>query len=224
MININSRLKTIANFILESDAKSIIDVGCDHAFLDIYLFQNNNNLKIIASDINIGPLLKAKENLLKYHCLDNIKLERVDGISKINNDIDTIVISGMGMETIVEILTNDKNKMKSVKRLIISSNNKYETLRYKICNLGFYINKEKIINEEGKYYIIIEFIKGFSKYSKKQLYFGPYLIKNKDEMFYKYYLEIKKEKENILNRIPISYDTKRKPIIKEIRMLALETS
>ena len=43
-------------------------------------------------------------------------------------------------------------------------------------------------------------------------------------MFYKYYLEIKKEKENILNRIPISYDTKRKPIIKEIRMLALETS
>ncbi len=224
MININSRLKTIANFILESDAKSIIDVGCDHAFLDIYLFQNNNNLKIIASDINIGPLLKAKENLLKYHCLDNIKLERADGISKINNDIDTIVISGMGMETIVEILTNDKNKMKSVKRLIISSNNKYETLRYKICNLGFYINKEKIINEEGKYYIIIEFIKGFSKYSKKQLYFGPYLIKNKDEMFYKYYLEIKKEKENILNRIPISYDTKRKPIIKEIRMLALETS
>ena len=180
MININSRLKTIANFILESDAKSIIDVGCDHAFLDIYLFQNNNNLKIIASDINIGPLLKAKENLLKYHCLDNIKLERADGISKINNDIDTIVISGMGMETIVEILTNDKNKMKSVKRLIISSNNKYETLRYKICNLGFYINKEKIINEEGKYYIIIEFIKGFSKYSKKQLYFGPYLIKNKD--------------------------------------------
>ncbi len=224
MININDRLKNVADFILESDAKYIIDVGCDHALLDIYLFQCNNKLQIIASDINKGPLLKAKENLLKYYCFDKIKLQLSDGISEIKDNTDTIVISGMGMETILEILTKDKKNINNVKRLIISSNNKYESLRLKICNLGFFINKEKIVYEDGKYYIIIEFIKGNFKYSKQQFYFGPCLLKNKDELFYKYYLGIKKEKENILNNIPIIYRKKRNLLIEEIKMLTLETS
>lgn len=224
MININNRLKTVASFVLESDAKFIIDVGCDHALLDIYLFQCNDKLKIVASDINEGPLLKAEENFLKYSCFNKIKLEKADGISNINDNTDTIIISGMGMENIIKILTQDKSNISNVKRLIISSNNKYEILRFKICNLGFYINKEKIIYEDGKYYIIIEFIKGNSKYTKKEFYFGPCLLKNKDKLFYEYYLEMKNIKEQILNSIPIVYKEKRKLLIKEIKMLILETS
>ena len=135
MININNRLKTVASFVLESDAKFIIDVGCDHALLDIYLFQCSDKLKIVASDINEGPLLKAEENLLKYSCFNKIKLEKADGISNINDNTDTIIISGMGMENIIKILTQDKSNISNVKRLIISSNNKYEILRFKICNL-----------------------------------------------------------------------------------------
>lgn len=224
MININNRLKTVASFVLESDAKFIIDVGCDHALLDIYLFQCSDKLKIVASDINEGPLLKAEENLLKYSCFNKIKLEKADGISNINDNTDTIIISGMGMENIIKILTQDKSNISNVKRLIISSNNKYEILRFKICNLGFYINKEKIIYEDGKYYIIIEFIKGNSEYTKKEFYFGPCLLKNKDKLFYEYYLEMKNIKEQILNSIPIVYKEKRKLLIKEIKMLILETS
>ena len=75
MINISNRLKTVASLVLEDNkTKSLIDVGCDHALLDIYILQNNDNLKIVASDINKGPLDKAKENITKYSFLDKIKL------------------------------------------------------------------------------------------------------------------------------------------------------
>lgn len=223
MINISNRLKTVAEFVLDDkNSLGVIDVGCDHALLDIYLLENNYNLKIIASDINNGPLEKAKENITKYSLLNKIKLKLADGISQIEKNIDTIVISGMGMDTIVDILEKDKDKLNNVSKLVISSNNKFPILREKIISYGFTIEKEKIIFEDGKFYVIIKFIKGISHYSPKELYFGPFLLQNKDEIFYKYFNYLKEEKISILDNIPISYIDKRKKLEKEIKVLTIE--
>lgn len=223
MINISNRLKTVASFVLEDNkTKSLIDVGCDHALLDIYLLQNNDKLKIVASDINKGPLDKAKENITKYSFLDKIELILSDGISKINESIDTVVISGMGKDTILEILTNDKEKITNVEKLVISSNNKFPSLRQDICALGFIIDKEKIVYEDGKFYIIMRFIKGNTNYSEKETYFGPYLLQNKDSLFKKYYTYLLEEKTYILNNIPKEYKEKRKNIEMELKMLVEE--
>ena len=50
MNKISRRLEAIASLV--EDNKKIIDIGCDHALLDIYLIKNKKNLNIIASDIN----------------------------------------------------------------------------------------------------------------------------------------------------------------------------
>ena len=63
-MNIDNRLKRITDFI-PSDSY-ILDVGCDHAFLDIYLALNRKNVKLIASDINENPLKKAQETNYLY--------------------------------------------------------------------------------------------------------------------------------------------------------------
>ena len=63
-MNIDNRLKRIADFI-PSDSY-ILDVGCDHALLDIYLALNRKNIKLIASDINENPLKKAQETNYLY--------------------------------------------------------------------------------------------------------------------------------------------------------------
>ena len=68
-MNIDNRLKRITDFI-PSDSY-ILDVGCDHALLDIYLALNRKNVKLIASDINENPLKKAQEKdskkeIIKY--------------------------------------------------------------------------------------------------------------------------------------------------------------
>ena len=211
MINISNRLKTIAEIVLSKESQKIIDVGCDHALLDIYLLQNNPNLKIVASDNKELPLENAKKNILKYSFLNKIEVCLKDGIEDIDKDIDTIVISGMGEETIIDILEKDKEELKHVNRLIISSNNKYYDLRKKIINLGFYITNEKIVFEDDKYYIIIEFTKGGKKYSDKELFMGPVLLQSKDNLFYKYYSYIKQEKEYILNKI--TNDNNKKEIL-----------
>ena len=63
MINLSPRLKLISDFV-PLDSK-VMDIGCDHGLLDIYLYQNKNKKvkKIIASDINSSALNNAIENI-----------------------------------------------------------------------------------------------------------------------------------------------------------------
>ena len=218
MIKINNRLKQVSSFV-DYTSSSVIDVGCDHALLDIYLKEKYPKLKVIASDINDGPLEKAQYNLNKYNMTSEIELIKSDGIESIDKSIDTIIISGMGTENIIDILTKDKSKLTNINKLVISSNNKYYLLRKKIINLGFKINKEKIVYEENKYYIIIEFVKGKEIYSEKELYFGPYLLKEKDELFYKYYNNRRDKLLNLLKTIP---KEKKTNLIQEIEELTKE--
>ena len=63
-MKISKRLRVISEFI--PDNSFFLDIGCDHALLDIYTIQNKKNTKAIASDINEGPLKSAKENIKKY--------------------------------------------------------------------------------------------------------------------------------------------------------------
>ncbi len=221
MINISNRLKTIAEIVLSKESQKIIDVGCDHALLDIYLLQNNSNLKLVASDNKEQPLENAKKNITKYSFLNKIEVCLKDGIENIDKDIDTVVISGMGEETIVDILEKDKKELSHVNRLIISSNNKYYDLRRKVTTLGFIITNEKIVFEDDKYYVIIEFVNGNQNYSNKELFMGPVLLNNKDEMFYNYYNYILKEKEYILSKITDD-NNKKELLLKEIKYIEEE--
>lgn len=218
MINLSKRLKSVACFVLKEPLKGVIDVGCDHALLDIYLVQNKSNLKVVASDNKKLPLENARKNIIKYSCVDKIEISLSDGIENIDDDIDTVVIAGMGAETIIEILQRGKNKLNHVNRLIISSNNKYEMIRKKINKLGYTINDEKIIFEDNKYYVVMEFSKGKKIYTKKELYFGPVLLKHKDELFYQYFRSLKEEQEKILNMLKEN-NIKKTKVVKEVELL-----
>lgn len=221
MIKINNRLSTVASFVDESST-GIIDVGCDHALLSIYLKQKYPEMLVIASDINLEPLKKAEENIEKYSLSNKIKIKLASGIDSIEEGIDTVIISGMGCETIIGILNAGKEKLNNVNKLILSCNGKYEELRKKVLSLGYFISKEKIVYEEDKFYVIIEFLKGSKSYSLKEFYFGPYLLKNKDEMFYKYYNYIKEKKELILGNIPDTLNDKKERLYNEVKMLTDE--
>lgn len=214
MNNISLRLKTIGEVVLKTKSKGIIDVGCDHALLDIFLYQKDPSLNLIASDNKEEPLLKAKSNIKKFGLEKEIQTLLSDGISAINKEVDTAIISGMGAETIIRILNHEN--IKYLNRLIISSNNKYSLLRKTIVEMGFVINDEIIIEDE-KYYQVIEFIRGKEVYSKKEIEYGPILLKNKNPMFYEYYNNILNKLENILKKIPSG--RKKSSIEEEIKVL-----
>lgn len=171
-MNLSNRLKAVATLVCKDSR--VIDVGCDHAYLDIYLTLYNNN-SCIATDINKNALEIAKNNIKKYNLEDKIETKLTDGLLNLEiKESDTIVISGMGTHTILEILKT--NKLSDT--LIISSNNDIEMLRTNVVNLGYYIDCEIFIIDKNKPYVIIKFKKGTKKYSKRDLKYGPYLKNN----------------------------------------------
>ena len=184
MIKISKRLKSIADFI--DDNSSLVDIGCDHGLLDIYLVQSKENIKVIASDINKNALDNAINNIKKYKLNNDIKTILSNGLDNIDTKgLNTIVISGMGTHTIVGILYNNMRKLKNINTLVIQSNNDLDFLRYKVNKLGYKIVDESLVEDAGIIYTVIKFKKGFSIYSKKQIYFGPCLLNENSELFKK---------------------------------------
>lgn len=178
-MKISKRLKSLAGLITLDD--KVADIGCDHALLDIYMIKNKITDKVLIGDISENALENGINNVKKYRLENEITAKCGNGLDIITDEIDTVIISGMGASTIIKILSS--NKLKQIKKLIIQSNNDYYLLRKFLTNNGFYISHEAVIYENGKYYINIMFLKGFKKYSKKELIYGPILINSNKEYF-----------------------------------------
>jgi tRNA (adenine22-N1)-methyltransferase len=199
-MKISDRLKELSTFVDEND--KLIDIGCDHALLDIYLCDEYKNLKVIASDIHEGALKSAEKNIDKFKMNDRIDLRLGDGLTIVNADeIDTILIAGMGFNTIKRILSND-TKMTNVKKIVIQSNTDVVKLRKFVIRLGFKITRELLVKDNDIIYTIIEFKPGSEKYSYEEIYFGPRILDNKDDIFYEYYSKKLLKYENLLLQIP----------------------
>lgn len=202
MIKLSKRLEEISSLVpLKA---RVVDVGCDHGLLDIYLYQNGIVSKIIASDINENALSNAKENIKNNNLEDVIETRLGSGLEVINlNDkIDTIIISGMGAYTIVEILKNNPEILSTISTIIIQSNTKNYYLRKEITKMNYLIEEEKIVKDNNKYYTIIKFTKGYQKYTKKELYFGPKLLSNSSKIFEEYKNAQYQKLKNIKKSIP----------------------
>ena len=216
-MKISNRLKLIASFV--DDNSYVIDVGCDHALLDIFLVQNKNNVKAVASDVNEGPLEGARKNIQTYNLEDKIEVKLGDGISTINDEIDTIVISGLGGETIVDILKEDITKLKNIKTMILSPHSDSYIVRKEITKLGFKIENEIFTCDQNKSYVIIKFVKGKSNYTEDELFFGPIILKNKNDYFINYYQELNNKNKKVLENIPKDNIEVRNKLEKDIERL-----
>lgn len=221
MINLSKRLSVIADMI--TDSNIVNDIGCDHALLDIYLLQSKKVKKMIASDITPGALNQAKNNVKKYG-VKEIDLRLGDGLNTINDSdkVDTIVLSGLGNIKINNILNENKKLLNNINNIIIQSNTMPDMIRSEVIKLGYKIDDERLVLENNIIYEIIKFTKGCKKYSKKEIYFGPILLKNKNELFFnKINKEIEKQ-ENILNRLPKNKRLEKLKIKRFIRKLKKE--
>lgn len=219
-MKLNDRLKKIGDLV---EANSFcLDVGCDHAFLDIYLVQKNKNIKAIASDVAEGPLNHARENIRKYHMDDKIECRLGNGLDTYSDGINTIIISGMGGRNMIGIFKDHMEVLKKVDTIILSPNNYQEDVKRFLCKHHFYISNEELIRT-GKYiYQILVFSKGHKKYSKKDYFFGPVLLEKKDQLFYEYYKRELVSREILIKVLPKNYRWKKFLVKREIKLLKEE--
>lgn len=188
-MKISNRLVTIASFIKEG--ANVIDVGADHGLLEKYLLDHHMVNSILAIENKVGPFEILKNSLNGY----NVKLSLSDGIEKIDDSIDTVVIAGLGGNLIVDILNAHDDKLYNVKQIVVDAHRDVELVRREITKLGYYIEKEKIVYENNIYYFIISFLKG-NKPLKDIEYEWGYKI-TEDPLF-------KSFKEDTLKRLTIN--------------------
>ncbi|CDE49881.1 putative uncharacterized protein [Firmicutes bacterium CAG:460] len=161
-----NRIKAIASLV-DNDAL-VVDIGTDHAYLPIYLYENDITKNIVASDISSNALLFAKSNLEKHNLRGKIKLVVSDGFKNLDECFDIAIISGVGTETIKKILDNEVLPNK----LILSSHKNVSDLREYMFKIGYKIEKEIIVYENNIYYNIIKYVKGKDNLSKYDLLVG----------------------------------------------------
>lgn len=219
-MKINARLKKIGDLV---EANSFcLDVGCDHALLDIYLVRQNRNIKAVASDIAQGPVEQAKNNIKREHLENEIEVRLGEGLSTYTDNINTVIISGMGGRNIIGICKNNLNIFKKVDTYIISPNNYQEDVKRFFCKNGFYIQNEEFVKDKRFIYQIIIFKKGKRRYTKKEYFFGPVFLIKKGPLFREYYLREMKSREILISLLPKNFKYKKYITNKEIKMIKNE--
>jgi len=190
MIKLSKRLETIASFIDKED--DVLDIGCDHALLDIYLSKKYSKI-YYASDLRESALDMARSNIKKYNA-DKVILKCGNGLEALDDKtkVNTIVISGMGYISIIHILKNIKN-LKKINKLVIQSNSNSEIVRKYLLKNGFYIQDESIVLDKNIYYIVSSFKRGKRKYSMLEKEIG--IINGK---YLKDYIDLEIKKNNVL--------------------------
>lgn len=154
-MQLSKRLQAVA--CLVTPGLRVADVGCDHAYISIYLAQNNISPKVIAMDINQGPLDRAAENIGRYGLGDRIDIRKSNGIEKLRKDeADAILIAGMGGALTTQILMEHLDVLSSICELILQPQSEIFKVRKMLEGIGFCITRENMIKEDGKYYFMMK--------------------------------------------------------------------
>ncbi len=155
MIRLSERLSAVASFIPQNSITA--DIGTDHAYLPIWLIENNIAASVISTDINEGPVVKAKQNIAGCGLSEKIKVIKNDGLNGIEKyHPDVVVIAGMGGESIRDILKEASFFMHMQKkiRLVLQPMTRAPLLRRFLYDNGFDITGEKIAFDDRIYEII----------------------------------------------------------------------
>lgn len=199
-MQLSNRLGTLIKYVPQGSR--VIDVGTDHAYVPIYLMKNNIAVSCMATDINKGPLVKAKQNMDKYR-ISNIRLKQTSGLQGITEeDGNVIMISGMGGYLIVDILKAAMPVVKAADRLILQPQQDIDQVRKFLHAHGFKIITEDFAKDDDKYYTILVVEKGQESYDKEYEYvYGKCLIEKKLPLFKEWLMKKQDKLEEIKSHL-----------------------
>ncbi len=177
----------------------LLDVGCDHGYTSIEAVRRGIAKRAIASDVNKGPLLRAKEHIELSGLSERIDTVLSDGLRAIEKGVlipkdkedNVLLISGMGGELMSRILWDGEEKTRLFRYLLLSPQSEPELLRKElIYRLGYHIVLECYIKDSGRYYVMIRAEKGAEKenYNEAELLFGRRELQE-DRASYEDYLD-----------------------------------
>lgn len=170
-MELSKRLQAIADMVTTGSRAA--DVGCDHGFVSIYLYENKIAPKVYAMDLREGPLQRAREHIEAKGFSDYIETRLSDGVEALAaGEADTLICAGMGGRLMAEILSKGHEKAAMMKELILQPQSELRYFREFLRQRGFVIVKENMIKEDGKFYPIIKAVYGGGKSGSEMVLAG----------------------------------------------------
>lgn len=154
-IVLSERLKSLTDMV--SIGKRVVDVGCDHGFLSIYLVQHGISPGVLAMDVRKGPLSGAQEHIAEYKMDNYIETRLSDGLSEYKiGEAQSLVCAGMGGRLMMKILTQSREKARTLEELILQPQSELPAFRRFLKAEGYLTLEENILCEEGKFYFLFK--------------------------------------------------------------------
>lgn len=174
-LELTPRLRLLAEWVPEGSR--FVDVGTDHAYLPVWLTLHGRVTAAIASDLRPGPLSRARETCRAWQVEGHVDLRLCDGLAAIHpEEVDTIVISGMGGENIATILSSAPWTADGQHRSLLQPQSRAEELRRFLMEHGYSIQREALVCDRGTLYPVMEVGAGTMHLGLGQIWGGAGLL------------------------------------------------
>uniref|UniRef100_UPI0040297B88 tRNA (adenine(22)-N(1))-methyltransferase n=1 Tax=Coprococcus sp. TaxID=2049024 RepID=UPI0040297B88 len=155
MIELSKRMQSVADMIQPCDA--VGDIGCDHAFVSIYLVEQRRAKRVIASDVRRGPIAIAKRNIEAMNLSDQIEIRMGDGLDTIvPGEVNAVVLAGMGGMLMIDILERGEEVVTRCDQLVLQPQSDIEKVRRYLAAKGYHLADEQMLIDAGKYYNLLD--------------------------------------------------------------------
>ena len=202
-VQISRRLGAIADLVTQGNR--LVDVGCDHGYLPVYLKLENRIPSAIATDVAEGPLSRAREHIEQYGLGSYIETRRCDGLADIGHgEGDTLVIAGMGGPLMERILNDGRSVWDDFQEMILQPQSDIPHFRRFLMSNGYRITEEKMILEDGKFYPMMKAIRDLKcneSWTPLEEMFGKYLLQEKNPVLQQFLQRELRIRQNILTKL-----------------------
>lgn len=181
----------------------LCDVGTDHGYIPIALVQEGTVPSALAMDVNEGPLERAKEHIREFRLESCIHTRLSDGVQALHpGEADSVLIAGMGGALTIKILSEGRQVLESVKELILQPQSELDKVRRYLAESGYTIEREEMVQEDGKYYTVMKAVVGEMLYDREIFYhYGKLLLEQRHPVLREYLQQRKGICEKIYGRL-----------------------
>lgn len=184
---LSPRLRSVAAFV--TNGARVADVGTDHGYLPVWLIQNGICSEAIAVDIRPGPLSHARRTALEWELQEKIRFVLSDGLEAIEpSSVDTVVMAGMGGETIVDILARAPWTLRQSTHLILQPQSKLDVLADWLYAAGYAVLDASLVTDAGRIYLVLSVQAGAGRtpYTDAQMLINRILMERRDPLLAAY--------------------------------------
>ena len=200
-MELSKRLYAVAGLVTEG--ASVADIGTDHGYVPIYLVESGIASKVIALDVNQGPLNRARMHIVGHGLGDRIETRLSDGLAMIRpGEVDTVIASGMGGPLTIRILQEGKEVADQLNTLILQPQSEICRVRRFLTENGYRIEQEDMVLEDGKYYPVMRVVHGTKEpYEEWEYLYGKRLLEARHPVLLEFLKRELRIKESILEQL-----------------------